>query len=49
MNKSRRFFVQSTSAVLLATAGQWAQAGAYTDFFRAVKIDDAGAVRSLLA
>ena len=49
MNNYRRFFVQSTAALLLASAGQWAQAGAYTDFFRAVNIDDAGAVRSLLA
>ncbi|MBN8776744.1 MAG: ankyrin repeat domain-containing protein [Thiomonas arsenitoxydans] len=50
MNRVRRQFLQSTAvAALLAGSGGWAYAGAYTDFFRAVNIDDVGAVRSLLA
>jgi hypothetical protein len=35
-------------ACAAGTAG-WAHADAYTDFFRAVNVDDVGAVRSLLA
>ena len=50
MNKNRRHFLQTASVIACAagTAG-WAYAGAYTDFFRAVNVDDVGAVRSLLA
>ncbi|MBN2691157.1 MAG: ankyrin repeat domain-containing protein [Burkholderiaceae bacterium] len=50
MNKNRRHFLQTASMIACAagTAG-WAHAGAYTDFFRAVNVDDVGAVRSLLA
>ena len=38
-------------ALAIAASGMWmpAHADAYVDFFRAVKIDDAGKVRSLLA
>ena len=49
MNKSRRLFLQATATTLVIGAAPWAHAGAYTDFFRAVNIDDVGAVRSLLA
>ncbi|MEW6560187.1 MAG: ankyrin repeat domain-containing protein [Pseudomonadota bacterium] len=50
MNKFRRHFMQSAAATMLVMGtGRWAQAGAYTDFFRAVQIDDVGAVQSLLA
>jgi ankyrin repeat protein len=50
VNKNRRHFVQASAAIALAAcSGGWARAGAYTDFFRAVNVDDAGAVRSLLA
>ncbi|WP_413818305.1 ankyrin repeat domain-containing protein [Thiomonas sp.] len=54
MNHLRRRFLRSATAATLlaasvAASGKWAFAGAYTDFFRAVNIDDAGAVRSLLA
>lgn len=50
MNKNRRHFLQTASMIACAagTAG-WAHADAYTDFFRAVNVDDVGAVRSLLA
>ena len=49
MNKSRRLFLLATATTLVIGAAPWAYAGAYTDFFRAVNIDDVGAVRSLLA
>ena len=50
MNKSRRNFLQLATAIGLTTGPSgWAFAGAYTDFFRAVNVDDVGAVRSLLA
>ncbi|OYV33139.1 MAG: hypothetical protein B7Z83_09960 [Thiomonas sp. 20-64-5] len=50
MNKSRRHFFQIAAAICLtASSGERARAGAYTDFFRAVNVDDVGAVRSLLA
>lgn len=50
MNKSRRNFLQLAIAIGLTTGPSGrAFAGAYTDFFRAVNVDDVGAVRSLLA
>jgi ankyrin repeat protein len=50
VNKNRRRFLQATAAIALSAGPSgWARAGAYTDFFRAVNVDDVGAVRSLLA